>query len=138
MVKYIAKLPAIGAAVYRTRFDKGDRLEASDSIDWSENFLQMMGIDYSNDMLKMMQLYLMLHCDHEGGNVSTFSALTVNSALSDPYYSLSAGSMVLLVLYGLANQNNLKFVLDIIDHYKGVPSDEQLKEFSWERLILVR
>jgi citrate synthase len=113
----IAKLPAIGAAVYRTRFDKGGRLEASDSVDWSENF------------------YLMLHCDHEGGNVSTFSALTVNSALSDPYYSLSAGLNGLAgPLHGLANQNNLKFVLDILDHYKGVPSDEQLKEFSWERL----
>ena len=59
----IAKLPAIGAAVYRQTFEKGDRLEASDSIDWSENFLQMMGVDYSDDMLKMMQLYLMLHCE---------------------------------------------------------------------------
>ena len=95
----------------------------------------MMGFDFSDDMLKMMQLYLMLHCDHEGGNVSTFSALTVNSALSDPYYSLSAGLNGLAgPLHGLANQNNLKFVLDIIDHYKGVPSDEQLKEFSWDRL----
>ena len=131
----IAKLPAIGAAIYRMRFNKGDRIEAGDSIDWSENFLQMMGFDYSDDMLKMMQLYLMLHCDHEGGNVSTFSALTVNSALSDPYYSLSAGLNGLAgPLHGLANQNNLKFVLDIIDHYKGVPSDEQLKEFSWDRL----
>ena len=29
---------------------------------------------------------------------------------------------------------HLKFVLDIIDHYNGVPSDEQLKEFSLDRL----
>ena len=131
----IAKLPAIGAAIYRMRFDKGDRLNAGDSIDWSENFLQMMGFDYSDDMLKMMQLYLMLHCDHEGGNVSTFSALTVNSALSDPYYSLSAGLNGLAgPLHGLANQNNLKFVLDIIENYKGVPSDDELKKFSWDRL----
>jgi citrate synthase len=131
----IAKLPAIGAAIYIMRFNKGNRIEAGDSIDWSENFLQMMGFDYSDDMLKMMQLYLMLHCDHEGGNVSTFSALTVNSALSDPYYALSAGLNGLAgPLHGLANQNNLKFVLDIIDHYKGVPSNDQLKEFSWDRL----
>ena len=131
----IAKLPAIGAAIYRIRFSKGERIEAGDSIDWSESFLQMMGFDYSDDMLKMMQLYLMLHCDHEGGNVSTFSALTVNSALSDPYYSLSAGLNGLAgPLHGLANQNNLKFVLDIIDYHKGVPSNDQLKEFSWDRL----
>ncbi|MEC7822417.1 MAG: citrate (Si)-synthase [Candidatus Neomarinimicrobiota bacterium] len=131
----IAKLPAIGAAIYRLRFDKGDRLDSTDSYDWSENFLQMLGFDYSDDMLKMMQLYLMLHCDHEGGNVSTFSALTVNSALSDPYYALSAGLNGLAgPLHGLANQNNLKFVLDIVDHFKGVPSEDELKSFAWDRL----
>lgn len=131
----IAKLPAIAAAIYRLRFDKGERLEHAGSQDWSKSFLQMMGFEESQDMLKMMQLYLMLHCDHEGGNVSTFSALTVNSALSDPYYSLSAGLNGLAgPLHGLANQNNLKFVLDIVDHFKGVPSDEELKSFAWDRL----
>ena len=134
-VNIIAKLPAIAAAIYRLRFDKGDRLEHGGSQDWSESFLQMMGFDHSEDMLKMMQLYLMLHCDHEGGNVSTFSSLTVNSALADPYYSLSAGLNGLAgPLHGLANQNNLKFVLDILDHFKGVPSDKDLKAFAWDRL----
>jgi citrate synthase len=131
----IAKLPAIAAAIYRLRFDKGDRIEHAGSKDWSASFLQMMGFEESDDMLKMMQLYLMLHCDHEGGNVSTFSALTVNSALSDPYYALSAGLNGLAgPLHGLANQNNLKFVLDIVEHFKGVPSNEELKAFAWERL----
>ena len=131
----IAKLPAIAAAVYRLRFNKGERIESNNDLDWSGNFLHMMGFDQSKDMLKMMQLYLMLHCDHEGGNVSTFSSLTVNSALSDPYYSLSAGLNGLAgPLHGLANQNNLKFVLEIVEHFKGVPSDKELKEFVWDRL----
>jgi citrate synthase len=131
----IAKIPAIGAAVYRLRFEKGDIIKNSESLDWSESFLQMTGIDYSSDMLKMMQLYLTLHCDHEGGNVSTFSALTVNSALSDLYYSLSAGLNGLAgPLHGLANQNNLKFVLDIVEEFQGVPSEEKLRAFCWERL----
>ena len=131
----IAKLPAIAAAVYRLRFNKGERIESNNDLDWSGNFLHMMGFDQSKDMLKMMQLYLMLHCDHEGGNVSTFSSLTVNSALSDPYYSLSAGLNGLAgPLHGLANQNNLKFVLEVVEHFKGVPSDKELKEFVWDRL----
>jgi citrate synthase len=131
----IAKLPAIAAAIYRLRFNKGERLEHAGSEDWSESFLQMLGFEESDEMLKMMQLYLMLHCDHEGGNVSTFSALTVNSALSDPYYSLSAGLNGLAgPLHGLANQNNLKFVLDVVEHFKGVPSDQDLKAFAWDRL----
>jgi|TARA_B110001454_G_C12686073_1_gene420227 citrate synthase len=131
----IGKLPAIAAAIYRLRFNKGERLENKGSQDWSESFLQMLGFKESDEMLKMMQLYLMLHCDHEGGNVSTFSALTVNSALSDPYYALSAGLNGLAgPLHGLANQNNLRFVLEVIEHFKGVPSDEKLKAFAWERL----
>ena len=41
----IAKLPAIAAAIYRLRFDKGDRIEHAGSKDWSASFLQMMGFE---------------------------------------------------------------------------------------------
>ena len=135
-IQLIAKLPALGAGIYRMRFDKGERLKPDLSLDWSGNFVHLMGMsDKGKDFHRLMQLYFMLHCDHEGGNVSTFSSLTVNSALSDPYYALSAGLNGLAgPLHGLANQNNLKFVLDIVDHFKGVPSDEDLKVFAWDRL----
>ena len=50
----------------------------------------MVGLpDESGDLHKLMQLYFMLHCDHEGGNVSAFASHTVASALSDPYYAVS-------------------------------------------------
>ena len=77
----------------------------------------------------------MLHCDHEGGNVSAFSSLTVASALSSPFLSVAAGLNGLAgPLHGLANQECLKFVLDVKDHFKTVPSDEDLKDFCWDRL----
>jgi citrate synthase len=96
----------------------------------------MLGLpDPDGNLKKLMQLYLMLHCDHEGGNVSAFSALTVASALSDPYYAVSAGLNGLAgPLHGLANQECLHFVLDIKDHFGGSPSVEDLREFCWERL----
>lgn len=135
-IRLVAKLPALGAGVYRLRFNKGDLIEPDVNLDWGANFAHMLGIDDSDDRLKkLMRLYLMLHCDHEGGNVSAFSALTVASALSDPYYAVSAGLNGLAgPLHGLANQECLKFVLEIHDHFGGAPTNEELKQFCWDRL----
>jgi citrate synthase len=135
-IQLVAKLPAIGAGVYRIRFDKGALIDPDKNLDWGANFAHMLGIDDPDGLLKkLMRLYLMLHCDHEGGNVSAFSALTVASALSDPYYAVSAGLNGLAgPLHGLANQECLKFVLEIEDHFGGSPSQEELRKFVWDRL----
>ena len=135
-IQLVAKLPAVGAGVYRIRFDKGALIDSDKNLDWGANFAHMLGIDDPDGLLKkLMRLYLMLHCDHEGGNVSAFSALTVASALSDPYYAVSAGLNGLAgPLHGLANQECLKFVLEIEDHFGGSPSQEELRKFVWDRL----
>ncbi|MFQ6604071.1 MAG: citrate (Si)-synthase [Fidelibacterota bacterium] len=135
-IRLVAKLPSLAAGIYRMRFDKGDRIAPDPNLDWGGNFAHMLGIDDPDGTLKkLMRLYLMLHCDHEGGNVSAFSALTVASALSDPYYAVSAGLNGLAgPLHGLANQECLKFVLEIRDHFGGAPSDDELTQFTWDRL----
>ncbi len=135
-IRLVAKLPAIGAGVYRIRFNKGELISPDKNLDWGANFAHMLGIPDPDGILKkLMRLYLMLHCDHEGGNVSAFSGLTVASALSDPYYAVSAGLNGLAgPLHGLANQECLKFVLEIRDHFDGSPSQEDLKQFVWDRL----
>ena len=135
-IRLLAKLPILGAGIYRMRFGKGDRIDPDPSLDWSGNFVHLIDIpDPSGDFHKLMQLYFMLHCDHEGGNVSAFAAHTVASALSDPYYAVSAGLNGLAgPLHGLANQECLKFVLRIHDHFSGAPTRKELREFCWERL----
>ena len=135
-IRLLAKLPALGAGIYRMRFEKGDRIEPDPQKDWSGNFVKMIGLsDDNGDFHKLMKLYLMLHCDHEGGNVSAFASHTVASALSDPYYAVSAGLNGLAgPLHGLANQECLKFVLSIRDHFNGVPTADELKKFCWDRL----
>jgi len=135
-IRLVAKLPALGAGVYRIRYGKGALIDPDQTLDWGANFAHMLGIDDPDGKLKqLMRLYLMLHCDHEGGNVSAFSALTVASSLSDPYYAVSAGLNGLAgPLHGLANQECLKFVLDIRDHFGGAPTDDELKQFCWDRL----
>ena len=118
-VRLLAKLPALGAGVYRMRFNKGDRINPDVNKDWAGNFVHMIGLpDKDGNFHRLMQLYLMLHCDHEGGNVSAFASHTVASALSDPYYSVSAGLNGLAgPLHGLANQECLKFVLSVKEKF---------------------
>ena len=135
-IRLIAKLPALGAGVYRIRFEKGNLINPDQSLDWGANYAHMLGLDNSdNNLKKLMRLYLMLHCDHEGGNASAFTSLTIGSTLSDLYYAVSGGLNALAgPLHGLANQECLKFVLDIRDEFGGAPSKKEIEKLCWDRL----
>ena len=135
-IRLIAKLPALGAGVYRIRFEKGELIGPDQSLDWGANYAHMLGLDNSdNNLKKLMRLYLMLHCDHEGGNASAFTSLTIGSTLSDLYYAVSGGLNALAgPLHGLANQECLKFVLEIRDEFGGAPSKKEIEELCWSRL----
>lgn len=133
----IARVTGVAAAVYRIRFDKGHLIEPDPNLDWAGNFARMTGIeDPTGEFANLMRLYMTLHCDHESGNVSANTCYTVCSALSDLYYSVSAGHNGLAgPLHGLANQECLRFVLEATRRYGDkIPTDEQLVEYAWETL----
>lgn len=132
----IAKLPTIAAGIYRLRFKKGERIQSNSKLDWASDFAHMLGLpDKNGEFAKLMRLYMVLHSDHESGNVSAMTTATVNSALSDLYYSLSAGLNGLAgPLHGLANQECLAWVLMVKEKFGGVPNNEQLKQFAWDTL----
>jgi citrate synthase len=130
----LAKLPSLAAGVYRIRYNKGGLILPDPGLDWSGNFAHMLGND-SEEFAKLMRLYMVLHSDHEGGNVSAFTAHVVASALSDPYYAVAAGLSGLAgPLHGLANQECLKFVLGVMDRFGGAPTPEQMETYAWETL----
>lgn len=130
----LAGLPAVAAYIYRRSYHGGDHVAADPDLDWGANFAHMMGVKdvaYQN----LMRLYLILHSDHESGNVSAHTSHVVGSALSDVYYSLSAGINGLAgPLHGLANQECLKWTIDVMDHFGGVPTVEQVTQYAWDTL----
>ena len=82
----------------------GDHIQPNGLLDWAGNFAHMMGYD-DEGFKELMRLYMTIHADHEGGNVSAHTTHLVGSALSDPYLSLAAGMNGLAgPLHGLANQ----------------------------------
>ena len=134
-ITLLSGVSTIAAGIYRIRFDKGDLIAPQEGLDWSANFAHMLGISDDASFRDLIRLYLVLHSDHEGGNVSAMTSHVVSSALSDVFYSVSAGLNGLAgPLHGLANQECLRFILDLKNEFNGVPTDEQLRDFTWKRL----
>ena len=126
----IARLPRVAAYIYRRKYKGGEHIQPNGLLDWAGNFAHMMG--YSNEEFKeLMRLYMTIHADHEGGNVSAHATHLVGSALSDPYLSFAAGMNGLAgPLHGLANQEVIKWIFDMREEL-GVetPSKEQIEEY---------
>ncbi len=134
-VNLVAKLPEIGALVYNTKYKGGAHISPDPKLDWAGNFAHIMGIE-APEYKDLMRLYFVLHADHEGGNVSAHTCHLVASALSDIYYSVSAAMNGLAgPLHGLANQECLKWILDLMEHFSGAtPTEEQVKKYAWDTL----
>ncbi|KAI8516169.1 PREDICTED: citrate synthase, mitochondrial-like [Branchiostoma belcheri] len=131
----IAKLPTVAAKIYRNLYREGSSIGAIDpEKDWSANFTSMLG--YEEPMFtELMRLYLTIHSDHEGGNVSAHTCHLVGSALSDPYLSFAAAMNGLAgPLHGLANQEVLVWLTKLQQDLGGEVSDEQLRDFIWNTL----
>ncbi len=125
-----AKLPGLAAFIYNLKYQDGITLPASSTLDWSANFAHM--IDHTDDPAyhDLCRLFFFLHSDHEGGNVSAHTAHLVSSALSDIYLSAAAGINGLAgPLHGLANQECLKWLLTVRDHFGCLPDAENLRDY---------
>eukprot|EP01119_Soliformovum_irregulare_P006760 TRINITY_DN19189_c0_g1_i1.p1 TRINITY_DN19189_c0_g1~~TRINITY_DN19189_c0_g1_i1.p1 ORF type:complete len:474 (-),score=152.15 TRINITY_DN19189_c0_g1_i1:55-1476(-) len=109
----IAKLPTVAATIFQHTYKDGNIIATDKKLDWGANLARQLG--FKNDKFEeCMRLYLTIHTDHEGGNVSAHTTHLVGSALSDPYLSLAAGMNGLAgPLHGLANQEVLRWTTDL-------------------------
>jgi citrate synthase len=127
----IAALPLVAAYVYRRSYKGGVHIAPGPKeMDWSQNLAHMLGFD-GFEFAELMRLYMVLHSDHEGGNVSAHTIHLVGSALSDAYLSLSAGMNGLAgPLHGLANQEVIRWILDVGKELGGRrPTKDELNKF---------
>ena len=131
----IARLPRIAAYIYRRKYKNNEHIQPNGLLDWSGNLAHMMG--YNDESFKeLMRLYMTIHADHEGGNVSAHTTHLVGSALSDPYLSYAAGMNGLAgPLHGLANQEVIKWIFEMQEKLgTELPSNEQIAEYVKETL----
>jgi citrate synthase len=112
----IARIPAVVAAVFRLRSGWGDLIASKPDLGLVENFVHMLGVPNgdSEALTALLRTFYVLHMDHGGGNLSTFSGKAVASGLADMYASLGAAMAGLYgPLHGRANQDCLNFVRSV-------------------------
>jgi len=131
----IARLPRVAAYIYRRKYKNGAHIQPDGMLDWSGNFAHMLG--FENESFKeLMRLYLTIHADHEGGNVSAHATHLVGSALSDPYLSFAAGMTGLAgPLHGLANQEVIRWIEEMCKELDTAqPTKDQIGEYIHKTL----
>ena len=130
VMNLIAKLPRVAAYIYRRNFFNSHHIEPNPHLDWAGNLAHMMGHD-SEEVKRLLRLYMVIHSDHEGGNVSAHTTHLVGSALSNPYYSFAAGMLGLAgPLHGYANQDVIHWIFELMDELDTQePTKEQLADY---------
>jgi citrate synthase len=131
----IARLPRVAAYIYRRKYKFGEHIQPNGLLDWAGNFAHMLG--YEDEGFKeLMRLYMTIHSDHEGGNVSAHATHLVGSALSDPYLSFAAGMNGLAgPLHGLANQEVIKWIFEMQEELKSnAPTKEEIAAYVQKTL----
>jgi len=131
----IARLPNIASRIYRNVFKDGKVPATQKDKDFGWNLANQLGFAENSDFVELMRLYLTIHSDHEGGNVSAHTTHLVGSALSSPYLSFAAGLNGLAgPLHGLANQEVLNWLVEMQKSVGGDLSDKAITDYLWSTL----
>lgn len=95
----------------------------------------MLGFADKEAFVELLRLYITIHSDHEGGNVSAHTGKLVGSALSDPFLAFGASLNGLAgPLHGLANQEVLLWLKKMESKVGQNPSNDAVKEYIWSTL----
>jgi len=113
----IARMPRLMGLIFRIREGRDSNIPEDDtSLSLVDRFISTLDLEnVDRDVMKrVISTYLVLHMDHGGGNLSTFTGKAVASSKATVYSSI-AGAMNALSgpLHGRANQSCLEFVLKI-------------------------
>lgn len=113
----IARMPRMMGLLFRIREGRGENIPEDDlDLSMVQRFVRTLETDDVDDDLmdQILSTYLVLHMDHGGGNLSTFTGKAIASGHATVYASI-AGAMNALSgpLHGRANQSCLEFVLQI-------------------------
>lgn len=128
----IAKAPELVAAIFRIRSGWGDPIAPNPELGLIENFVHMLGVPGADParLTRLLRTFHILHMDHGGGNLSTFTGKAVASSHADIYASLAAAMCALYgPLHGRANQDCLNFVRSV-----GTSDPDEVERFVRDRV----
>lgn len=136
-LQLISELPLLAVYSYQAyrHYHKGGSLiihEPAPELSTSENILHLLRADgkYTPLEAEILDIALVLHAEHGGGNNSTFTTHVVTSSGTDTYSSVvsSLGSLK-GPKHGGANIKVVKMFDDIKEHVKNWDDEKELTEY---------
>ena len=136
-IMLLSRLPRIMVLSYHVMRDKffGDSMFIHHYIpgqSTAETILSMLRPDrqFTDTEAKTLDIMLMLHAEHGGGNNSTFTCRAFTSADTDPYsaYSAAIGSLK-GARHGGANNRTLRMTDDIKQHVADITDEGQVADY---------
>ncbi len=128
----IARSPEVIAAIFRIRAGWGELIPSEPERGLVENFVHMLGVPGGDEaaITALMRTFYILHMDHGGGNLSTFTGKAVASGLADMYSSMASAMAGLSgPRHGRANQDCLNFVRRV-----GTSDPDEIEKFIRDSL----
>jgi citrate synthase len=133
----ISRMPELMAAIFRIRGGRGLPEVASEpERGLVENFVHLLGKNDADsaEMIRVLRVFFVLHMDHGGGNLSTFTGKAVASGWASLYASMASAMNALSgPLHGRANQSCLEFVQRI-----GTSDPQEVESFVRKELAAKR
>ena len=135
----LARLPRIAAIAHITHeaMDSGVRVQVPEpnaSASMAEAILEVLrgGDDFTHEEAMLLDVMLMLHAEHGGGNNSTFSCRVLSSSATDAYsaYAAAIGSLK-GPRHGGANAKVTQMHADIRAHVTNWDDDDEVA--TWQR-----
>ena len=136
-IKLVGCFPSIVANAYAVKrhYFQGDSLHIHfpvDDLSTAENFLRMIRPDkqYTEEEAHLLDMMLMVHAEHGGGNNSTFVCRAMSSSGTDTYSAI-AGAVGSLKgpLHGGANAKVVSMHEDIRAHVSNWEDDDEVASY---------
>jgi citrate synthase len=135
-ISLIAKFPTIAAYSYHAMqhliyYGTLTVRYPDKMLSTAENFLYMLkGNEYTPLEAELLDLCLVLHAEHGGGNNSTFTTRVVSSSGTDTYSAIVAAIGSLKgPLHAGANIEVVNMMADIKNHVKNWSNEEELADY---------
>jgi len=136
-VSIIAKMPVIMVDAYNVKqryYNKGTMFmhPLIPGLSTAETILSLLRPDrsYTDEEAKLLDIMLMLHAEHGGGNNSTFTCRVLTSSGTDPYaaYSAAIGSLK-GPRHGGANHKVLEMQRCVMENVKNWENEGEVADF---------
>jgi len=136
-IELIARFPVLVAYGFQAKqhYFEGSSLyihNQQENLSTAENFLSIVrpNKEYTRTEAEILDLALVLHAEHGGGNNSTFTVHVVASTDTDTYSSIGAAVGSLKgPKHGGANHSVSMMMQDILTNVKEVSNESALKEY---------